>query len=235
MAEVRSLRTLPEFDEAVRVLCAAFRTDTPVDLVNTSVLVALEMSGNYVAGAFLGDEMVGVSVGWRGAGERLHSHIVGVRPEHQGSGLGVLLKMHEREWACERGLRFIEWTFDPLVRRNAHVNLGKLGARVVRYLENHYGSLRDGLNDGDDTDRLLIEWDVTAPLPPPVVVTGADRLVPTPWDIESLRAERPAAAAEWRRTVRRELVSALDGGYEVTGFTADGCYVLRPAPVIPMT
>ncbi|MFI5896030.1 GNAT family N-acetyltransferase [Actinoplanes sp. NPDC051513] len=227
MAEVRALRTLPEFEEAVRVLCAAFRAATPVDLVNTSVLVSLEMSGNYVAGAFAGDDMAGVSVGWLGAGERLHSHIVGVRPEHQGAGLGYLLKMHEREWARDRGLGVIEWTFDPLVRRNAHVNLGKLGARVVRYLEKHYGSLRDGLNDGDDTDRLLVEWDVTAPLPPPVVVTGSDRLVPTPRDIESLRDERPAEAAEWRRTVRRDLVSALAAGFEVAGFTMDGCYVLR--------
>jgi predicted GNAT superfamily acetyltransferase len=218
------LHTVPEFEDAVRVLCAAWTVDTPLDLINSSVLVALDMSGNYVAGIFVGGEMAGVSVGWRAGGDRLYSHLVGVRPEHQGRGLGQQLKMHEREWALERGLRTLQWTFDPLVRRNAHVNLGKLGARVVRYLENHYGSLQDGLNDGDVTDRLLVEWDVTAP--PPGKPAGT-LFVPTPEDIERLRVEQPERAAQWRREVRRGLVSALDDGFEVTGFTDDGCYVLR--------
>ena len=264
--EVRRLRTVSEFDNAVRVLCEAFNADSAVDLVNTSVMVALEMSDNYVAGVFLGDEMAGAAVGWRGRDAKLHSHIAGIRPKNQSSGLGYLLKMHERSWARDRGMRVVEWTFDPLVRRNAHFNICKFNTRVLQYLKKHYGELTDGLSIDDDTDRLLVEWDLTAahrpaapgrecgtdlvgPVSlnpqtwdfqafPDATVASADdsiRLVLTPQDIQSLRLRRPEQVAQWRQAVRRGLVSALDSGFEVTGFTADGCYVLRRAADGPLS
>jgi predicted GNAT superfamily acetyltransferase len=157
---VRLLRTVPEFEDAGQVLCEAFNTDSALDLINTSMMVALAMSDNYVAGVFVDDELAGVVVGWRGHEGHLHSHIAGVHPKHQGSGLGYQLKMHERGWARARGLSRVEWTFDPLVRRNAYFNLCKLGTRVLRYFPDFYGELGDGLNSGDDTDRLLVEWDI---------------------------------------------------------------------------
>ena len=254
---VRLLETVPEFEDAVQVLCEAFNTDSPHDLINTSVLIALSTSGNYVAGAFLEDELAGVLVAWRGPAGRLHSHIAGVHPKHQSLGLGYRLKMHERRWARTRHMSFVDWTFDPLVRRNAYFNLGKLGARVLGYRPNFYGALEDGLNSGDDTDRLLVEWDIrpehadprvaehssdlVGPLaldpgswnfepPPAVTVASPDdsiRLVLTPYDIENLRVERPELVVRWREAVRLGFGSALDAGFTVAGFTVDGCYLLR--------
>jgi len=254
---VRLLQAVPEFEDAVQVLCEAFNTDSPHDLINTSLMKALATSGNYVAGVFLADELAGVLVAWRGRAGRLHSHIAGVHPKHQGLGLGYELKMHERRWARARGLSGVEWTFDPLVRRNAYFNLGKLGARVRGFHPNFYGKLEDGLNSGDDTDRLLVEWDIRpatadpwvgehssgllGPValdpgswnfepPPEVTVASPDdsiRLVLTPYDIEGLRVERPELVTRWRHAVRLGFSAALDAGFTVTGFTVDGCYVLR--------
>jgi len=271
-AVVRQLDKVPDFEDAVLVLCQVWQADNELDLVNSSVMAALAMSDNYVAGVFLDNEMVGAAVGWRGKGGHLHSHIAGIHPKHQGTGLGFELKMHEREWARKSGLTSIQWTYDPLVRRNAHFNLSKLGTRVLGYHENLYGSLQDGVNDGDHTDRLLVEWQVprrglrrlldfvrrrppggAVPAPeaysselvgtacgdprgwdvrehPDATVTSADgsvRLIGTPYDVESLRLEQPAVAAQWRAAVRNGMQSAAEAGFKVTAFTADGYYVLR--------
>ena len=52
----------------------------------------------------------------------------------------------------------MEWTTDPLVRRNAYFNLAKLGAEAPEYLVNFYGEMQDGINAGEESDRLLIRW-----------------------------------------------------------------------------
>jgi predicted GNAT superfamily acetyltransferase len=57
----------------------------------------------------------------------------------------------------------VRWTYDPLVRRNAYFNLGKLGGRVVHYLPEFYGTMVDGINSGDLSDRLLLVWRLDAP------------------------------------------------------------------------
>ena len=115
------------------------------------VLMALVHSGNYVAGAHLDGGLVGGLVGWLGGSPPdhllLHSHILGVVAE--GRGLGFDLKQHQRLWCLERGVKVMEWTFDPLVRRNAYFNFNKLGAEAREYLVNFYGEMTDGINAGE--------------------------------------------------------------------------------------
>ena len=77
-----------------------------------------------------------------------------------GKHVGLALKQHQRRWALGRGIMTIEWTFDPLVRRNAYFNLVKLGARVVGYEPAFYGAMHDAFNDGDDTDRAVVRWNL---------------------------------------------------------------------------
>lgn len=134
-------------------------------LIGTELLRALGTAGNYVAAAFDGDRLVGAGVGFFTAptGVALHSHIVGVSSTVAGRHVGYALKLHQRAWALRRGVRVIEWTFDPLVARNAYFNIAKLGGRPAEYLPNFYGGMRDGINGGDDTDRLLLRWDLVAP------------------------------------------------------------------------
>ena len=128
----------------------------------SGLLMALAHSGSYVAGARVDGRMAGGLVGWLGGLPpnrlHLHSHILGVDPGSQARGLGFQLKQHQRAWCLERGVESIEWTFDPLVRRNAYFNLNKLGAEAREYLVNFYGPMADGINAGEESDRILIDW-----------------------------------------------------------------------------
>jgi predicted GNAT superfamily acetyltransferase len=130
--------------------------------LDSDVLIALILSGNYVAGARQDGRLVGGLVGWLGGTPQhhlhLHSHILGVVAGSQVRGLGFDLKQHQRQWCLERGVKVIEWTFDPLVRRNAYFNLNKLGAEASRYLVNLYGEMTDGINAGEESDRILVSW-----------------------------------------------------------------------------
>jgi predicted GNAT superfamily acetyltransferase len=78
----------------------------------------------------------------------------------RGRNVGFALKLHQRAWALRRGVSSISWTFDPLIRRNAYFNVAKLAAQPTEYLTNFYGDMRDGINRGDDTDRLLVRWEL---------------------------------------------------------------------------
>jgi predicted GNAT superfamily acetyltransferase len=136
--------------------------------ISSDTMKALSHSGNYVAGAFVDGHLTGGLVGWFGGaalGEalHLHSHILGVQSGSEARGLGFELKQHQRSWCLERGILTIEWTTDPLVRRNAYFNLTKLGAQASRYLVNFYGAMTDGINAGDESDRLVITWRLDSP------------------------------------------------------------------------
>jgi len=198
---------------------------------------AIGHSGGYVAGAYLdvdgsGPTMVGASVGLLATHEgrpALHSHVTGLLPEARHSGVGRTIKMHQREWAAERGIEWITWTFDPLVRRNAWFNIAVLGAEVHDYLADFYGTMTDAINAGDSSDRLHVVWRVEEP-PPRRPRDGHDvadaLLVPTPDDVVTLRRTDPAAVADWRERTRHDLTTAFAAGREVVGFTREGNYVI---------
>ena len=160
-------------------------------------------------------------------------------PTPRGTGAGRALKLHQRDWAAANGLDWIVWTFDPLVRRNAWFNLSVLGAHVREYLPSFYGTMSDAINAGDESDRLLVTWDVHGALPARdpasgVAVSAAPPagalLVPTPEDVVSLRRTDPVAVTRWRADTRRALMAALDDGRPIVGFTADGNYVIGSKP-----
>jgi predicted GNAT superfamily acetyltransferase len=232
--EVRSISTRSEFDEHGALMQDVWGTSTP--LVNVELLTAIAHSGGYVSAAFEHDRMVGASVGFLADhhGEwALHSHVTGVVDSMRHAGIGRAIKLHQRAWAAERRLRWITWTFDPLVRRNAWFNIAVLGADVDAYLPSFYGEMTDAINAGDESDRLLMAWDVTAPVPtrPRQGDDVIDPiLVPTPDDVVVLRRSDPLAVAAWRSTTRDALTSALAEGGRVAGFTRGGAYVIGSAP-----
>lgn len=226
--------------------------------INSDVLKALAHSGNYVCGAYVDVKLVGGLVGWFGGVPphdlHLHSHILGVIPGNEAHGLGFQLKQHQRRWCLERNVKVIEWTTDPLVRRNVYFNLTKLGAQATAYLTNIYGVMTDGINAGEESDRLLITWRLGSfsagaePKLDEVIRSGAVTvlsvgpdgepvvaeapvarvlLCQVPEDIVALRRADPSLARAWRTAVRMAIGRAIDAGYEVTGATRSGWYVLE--------
>ncbi|WNV88189.1 GNAT family N-acetyltransferase [Umezawaea sp. Da 62-37] len=160
--EVREVTGLDDLDAVYRLYDGIWRPDPTNPPVTTKLLRALSKVGNPVTGAFDGPVLVGACVGFFGApADRvLHSHVAGVSSTALGRHVGFALKLHQRAWAMARGIELVEWTYDPLVARNAHFNITKLGALPVEYLTNFYGGMDDGINGGDDSDRLLVHWDL---------------------------------------------------------------------------
>lgn len=236
--------------------------------VDTDILKALSYSGNYVSGAFLDGQLIGGLVGWFGGVPphelHMHSHILGVIAGSEARGLGFELKQHQRRWCLEREVKVMEWTTDPLVRRNVYFNLGKLGARAPRYFVDFYGEMTDGINAGEESDRLLIRWRLDSPeaeeaaagrAPSPetagLISAGASTILvvgesgepvsapspdarvllcQVPEDIVELRHSDPALARSWRLALRSALTAAVARGYEITGATRSGWYVLEAQP-----
>jgi predicted GNAT superfamily acetyltransferase len=156
---VRELTDLAELNGVVDLFATIWgRSGNPP--VTIELLRAFTKAGNYVAGAFEDDRLIGACVGFfhEPAGDALHSHIAGVAPHATGRRVGFALKLHQRAWALTRGVSEIAWTFDPLVARNAYFNLVKLAARPAEYLTNFYGPMLDALNGDQDSDRLLVRW-----------------------------------------------------------------------------
>ena len=228
-------------------------------LLNTDTLRALAHSGNFVAGARSADgrRLIGGAVGWLGrhadGAMLLHSHVLGVLPGDEAKGLGFALKQRQRAWCLERGVRTIEWTFDPLVRRNAYFNLNKLGADAAEYLVEFYGAMHDGINSGDESDRILVRWALDSPRAvaaadgkpagieiedaratlqvgqdgePVVSQVDGPATCEVPEDIVAVRRATPERALRWRRALRQTLGAHLMGGGRVRGVTPAGVYVL---------
>jgi predicted GNAT superfamily acetyltransferase len=134
--------------------------------VQPHLMRVLGHGGNYLAGAYrVGSaELIGASVAFfiEPLGVAMHSHITGVLGGIAGRGVGTALKWHQRQWALERGLRRITWTYDPLIARNSFFNLTRLGARPENYFVDFYGPLDDGPNRGQPTDRAEVVWDLAS-------------------------------------------------------------------------
>ncbi len=230
--EIRTLETAAEMASIVTVFQQVWGTTTPI--VNVELLCAIGHSGGYVAAAYESGRVMGASFGFlgrHGPDDALHSHVTGILPGVQHSGLGRAMKNHQRDWAGERNIPWITWTFDPLVRRNAWFNIEVLGAHVAEYLVEFYGPMTDSINARDESDRLLVAWptsdSVTRPAAPPGATTVQ---VATPDDIVVLRRTDPTEALAWRHRVRAELGDRLAAGAVVTGFTRDGAYVVAAQP-----
>ncbi|MFM1760843.1 MAG: hypothetical protein RL478_453 [Actinomycetota bacterium] len=205
-------------------------------MVSPEIMTASLHNGGYGSVIYIDSKPVGAAFALVGRalpgliGPNLHSHATGVLPEFVGMGIGETIKRHQWDWAKENGFDSITWTFDPLVRRNAHFNLVKLGARVLGYHQNFYGELDDGINAGEQSDRVLVRWDVVgvdAPLANTFVEPSKTAFViETPADIEQLRKTDRVQSDGWRARQRAAFESAELNGLQVVGLTQEFSYVL---------
>jgi predicted GNAT superfamily acetyltransferase len=210
--------------------------------VQPDVLRAITFAGGYACVAYAGTQAVGACFGVVGRSQvnghwhdHLHSHSAAVLEEFRNRSVGKAMKSHQRAWALGQGLDSIQWTFDPLMRRNARLNLLKLGAQAIAYEVDMYGSLGDLVNLDDPTDRLLLNWDLPSErvaaalsigLEPLTVTDFPDAtLIDAPDDIAALRASDPAAAWNARLRMREQMLDAFGLGLTMQGVTETGTYV----------
>jgi predicted GNAT superfamily acetyltransferase len=230
--EVRELITLEEqsmgravFDEVWPVMGGGTE-------VTSNLMQALVHNGSYLAGAFIDGKIAGAAFAFPSIKDEphLHSHMAATLHKYRDAGVGTALKMHQYTWAREQGYKSIRWTFDPLVRRNAKLNIVKLGVDVIGYYPNFYGKMNDMLNSGDESDRLMARWDLTDETPlvrPLITKIPEDSIrIAVPEDIVKLRGDDPAKAREWRLNVRQVFMNALKNKREVIGFSENNEYIL---------
>jgi predicted GNAT superfamily acetyltransferase len=203
---VRKCAALQEFHACVALQREIWgESDLEVEPV-TGFVVASE-TGGQVLGAFDDARLVGYTlalVGFRDGVIYLHSHHTGVHQDYRDRGVGRMLKLFQREEALGRGIRFIQWTFDPLELRNAHFNLNRLGAICREYKPNLYGVTTSPLHRGLDTDRLLAEWRLDSPR---VIASIGDLVVPANAPAE---IALPADLARWKQSDSRQVKLVQD-------------------------
>jgi predicted GNAT superfamily acetyltransferase len=193
----------------------------PEDIMPIHVLITVVKNGGMMLGAYTPDGppelagLVGVALWWLGAGRRngqqrvkVCSHMAGVLPEWQGRGIGLRLKLAQRDWVLQQGITdWVTWTYDPLYRPNAVLNLHRLGATCNTYYPNHYGAMTDALNAGAPSDRCQVDWDLNS-------VRVVER-VARPEDTRGWRVARPEDAREWRVLPSMITESGFRGPVEV--------------------
>ncbi len=201
--------------------------------ITPNLLQAMIHSGAYLSGAFVDGVCVGAAFAFPATtgGLHLHSHMTAVLDSFRDKGIGHALKVDQYKWAKQNNYKEITWTFDPLVARNAKLNVLKLGVDISAYYPNFYGDMPDELNAGDESDRVMASLKVVGDAPTPRTAISAPEksavLIAIPDDIVAIRGKDLAENLRWRRSVRDEFVSALARGGKVIGFSANNEYVVQ--------
>ena len=201
--------------------------------ITPNLLQAMVYSGAYLAGAFIESKCIGAAFAFPATtnGLHLHSHMTAVLDDYRDQGVGYALKIDQWQWAKKNNYAEITWTFDPLVARNAKLNLIKLGVDISKYYPNFYGDMPDALNAGDESDRVMARWEVVGEQPvAKSIITNpdkADTLIKIPEDIVAIRSKDIFENLRWRRKVREEFMQAFEKGGKVIGFSANNEYVVR--------
>jgi predicted GNAT superfamily acetyltransferase len=236
---IRKCEKLEEFQCCVELQKWIWgEADLEVEPVTAFVVAA--HTGGQVLGAFDGGRLIGYTlavVGLRDGVAYLHSHMTGVLSNYRDRGVGRMLKLFQRDEALSRGIRLIQWTFDPLELRNAHFNLNRLGAICREYLANLYGVTTSPLHRGLATDRLLVEWRLDSAR----VVAAIENLVKDPVEAPAT-IELPAELERWQQEnapeiqkvqaqMREEFTEWFAKGYAAVGLRAgkgNPAYCLAP-------
>lgn len=169
MLNIRLIET-PEDMNLIEELQRDVWPGSETDVVPLHLLITVVHNGGLVLGAFSEEKVVGFVFGFPGLeatpdGPRLKhcSHMMGIHPDHRDGGVGFALKRAQWQMVRHQGLDHITWTYDPLLSRNAYLNIAKLGAVCITYRESEYGDMRDGLNVGLPSDRFQVDWWINTP------------------------------------------------------------------------
>ncbi len=224
-----------------------------IDMVPPAILLVTQKIGGIVAGAFDADnELVAFVYGLPGYRneKRIHwSHMLAVREDWRGHGLGRELKQFQRSYVLEQGVGIIHWTYDPLEKLNANLNLARLGALPGEYVCDLYGDGESSkLYRTIGTDRFIVSWYLEEErreqyIDQFVSVDGRGEALPSvitdtlefspaeenvdavrieiPDAIQRIKTESPERAKAWRSVTRKAFMHYFGLGYGVTAFVTD--------------
>jgi predicted GNAT superfamily acetyltransferase len=230
--QVRKLETITEQNLGRHIFDETWPMDAGTE-ITPNLLQAMVHSGAYLSGAFIDEKCVGAAFAFPATtnGLHLHSHMTAVLDGYRDQGIGYALKIDQWFWAKKNNYKEITWTFDPLVARNAKLNLTKLGVDISNYYPNFYGDMPDVLNAGDESDRLMASWKVIGdqPVPRSMILnpSDTDTLIKIPEDIVAIRGKDISENLKWRHKVRAEFMQVFEKSGKVVGFSANNEYVVR--------
>jgi len=229
---VQKLESLQDQDSVRKIFDLTWATDAGTE-ITPNLLQAMVHSGAYLSGAFMENKIVGAAFAFPATnnGLHLHSHMTAVLDHYRDQGVGYALKIDQWNWAKKQNYSHLSWTFDPLVRRNAKLNIVKLGGDISAYHPNFYGEMPDTLNAGDESDRLMVSWstDIDEPKARQLVAHPKpdDILIEIPEDIVAIRSKNQGESMKWRRQVREQFLVAFEKNGKVVGFSTNNEYVVR--------
>jgi len=229
---VRELKSRQDQDSGRKIFDLTWAMDAGTE-ITPNLLQAMVHSGSYLSGAFINNEIVGAAFAFPATnnGLHLHSHMTAVLDGYRDKGVGYALKIDQWNWTKKQNYSHLSWTFDPLVRRNAKLNIVKLGVDISDYFPNFYGAMPDSLNAGDESDRLMVLWstDMDEPKARQLIAHAKpdDILIEVPEDIVAIRFKDQSESMKWRRQVRDQFLAAFEKNGKVIGFSTNNEYVVR--------
>ncbi len=162
--QIRLIET-PEEMRLIEQLQRDVWPGSETDVVPLHMLITTVHNGGLVLGVYSVEKLIGFVFGFPGIeitpdGPRPKhcSHMMGIHPDYRDGGAGFALKHAQWQMVRHQGLDHVTWTYDPLLSRNAHLNIAKLGAVCSTYRRSEYGEMRDGLNAGLPSDRFQVDW-----------------------------------------------------------------------------
>jgi predicted GNAT superfamily acetyltransferase len=228
---IRQCEALEEFEACLQLQRDVWQF-SDLDLTPLRSFVVARYSGGFTLGAFdASNKLLGMAHALAAFDEKLrpyyYSQMLAVELRLQNAGIGVRLKLAQRDHAFKTGIPLMTWTFDPLQSRNAYLNIVKLGGVARRYRVNYYGNRStSAFHRGLDTDRLFVEWWMRSPRVADALegVRHADKpeaVVEVPRDIEAIKRRDMDEARRWQLRVREGFQKCLNEGLYCAGFEAD--------------
>jgi predicted GNAT superfamily acetyltransferase len=243
--DIRMLESVEQLEEVRRLESLIW---SEYESIPSSQTLTAIKNGGMMLGAFLENELIGFLYSFPGfKGDKIYlcSHTLGIHPQYRKLGIGEKLKLAQRKESLKKGYDLVTWTYDPLETVNGNLNLHKLGARCSIYVENCYGEMEDGLNQGMSSDRFTVEWwikedfvkrpsqyelegsllinidrDSEEYLVPKEIDLERDSsegflFVPVPSDFQTLKKNNPELALSWRMSTRELFTYYFKNGWTV--------------------
>ena len=147
--------TTADFDALAQLQSDVWGVDNQMP---ASLFRIAQSIGGVALGAYNDAQLVGFILSlpavWQGKQAQWSCRLA-VQKEHRNQGIGGRLKGAQKDALCAMGITSLLWSFNPYDTKNAHLNLNKLGARIVGF-ENDMYPVSPG-------ERAIVDWQLSEP------------------------------------------------------------------------